>query len=463
MTAAPGLCWESLRHVLVVVVEPAHGGGNPSCAHASVGVRALERPPENSMAEPAAAAAPRRRLVFFVRHAESCWNDGVRRRDLRELLRHVDHPITERGCEQAFALQRALQQALHEAAAAAQPGKPSQSSEAAADQTSGASAHAGAAVASGLMPMAAAREVWSSPFTRAVQTALIALLPILERGDGASSIRLKPHARETKGLGWDNIGGASGEHIPRRALALLRRRVTTPFSAQVRASLGGVRCDARESCGRWWDRLPIERMARVLRRLDDLLRDLRESTSDDPIVVVRRLARIDPSTIPRGSCRVARVATSCHQPPWPATHLEAPPLTSRGPPDRTVPPPQVSHSRFLRLMFAHCLVDTDGASVDVLALARRLRSEKLPNCAVVCCELLATDSTTSGAASDAAGPDGGSGEGRGRAVLRLHEPSAYCWPAEWPPKAVAALGTRRVHPAPEPVPIAMQLEPSTCK
>ena len=104
-------------------------------------------------------------------------------------------------CSQARQLRRVLEEAR------------ASSSKLATDATSAAAASGGAAspAATGttedaelsvIKPMLEARVVWCSPLTRAMQTSLLGLQPILDSG---ASLYLKPSIRERK-----NFGGARG-------------------------------------------------------------------------------------------------------------------------------------------------------------------------------------------------------------------------------------------------------------
>ena len=89
---------------------------------------------------------------------------------------------------------RRLRQALEEANASNKLARGTAAGGAAASDTA-------AAERSILEPMLEARMVWSSPFTRAMQTSLLGMQPILDSG---ASLVLKPAVREKK-----NLGGAA--------------------------------------------------------------------------------------------------------------------------------------------------------------------------------------------------------------------------------------------------------------
>ena len=121
--------------------------------------------------------------VYFIRHAESEWNSGAKRGPmgiLRALMK-IDHPLTKKGYSQAAALQQALRD---------QPP----------DDLAG---------------VLSAEAVWTSPQTRAVQTALVAFLPSLEKEDATAAVTLCPSVRERRNGAYsrDNVGGGVGEAL----------------------------------------------------------------------------------------------------------------------------------------------------------------------------------------------------------------------------------------------------------
>ena len=69
------------------------------------------------------------------------------------------------------------------------------------------------------------RVIWSSPLTRALQTCLIGLDPLLEQQQGGDNrVFLKPCAREKHNVGGqDTTGQVFGDEIKTRALVEMRR------------------------------------------------------------------------------------------------------------------------------------------------------------------------------------------------------------------------------------------------
>ena len=175
------------------------------------------------------------RKVMLIRHAESEHNEAERNWDLRGLLLKRDHGITTAGYKQC--------DALHEYVA-----------EQRADAAS---------------PWAdAGLELYASPLTRAIQTALIAT-------DGIDKpLVLLPDARELGAgpiAGRDSLGAAVG------VLEILDR-----VSDESARPLAIERVDAKRCERRWWSRW--EPHFRARRRVDRFLGELADG--DGPAVVV---------------------------------------------------------------------------------------------------------------------------------------------------------------------------------
>ena len=248
------------------------------------------------------------KTVIFIRHAESRWNRAKRNKNVVQMFARRDHPLTPTGYAQALALAAAV-------GAASGAGAPLSTEQASAVSNLPA-----------LAAIGGAQVVWASPLTRAVQTALVGLAPLLSR-DGGPQLLLKPIIRERKNLfGKDTLGVARGVGCGERALGELRKLGMSDSDAD---AVQGVlaRSDASEASARWWTRTR-DRNADVERRADALLAAI-EATPHETIVVV-------------------------------------------------------GHSLLLRVVFRRCqmssLPDGDGAPAS-------LRVEKLPNCGAACCTI----------------------------------------------------------------------------
>ena len=134
-----------------------------------------------------ALSVPKRKSVYIVRHGESVWNKAQKDVNVAAMLSDVDHPLNEAGREQAERLRDAIEQAAAGSGPAADEAKALQ----------------GAAV------------IMASPLTRAVQTCLIGLQPVLlPAGGAARPVLLNPNMREKRNFGGkDSSGKWCGEAL----------------------------------------------------------------------------------------------------------------------------------------------------------------------------------------------------------------------------------------------------------
>ena len=176
------------------------------------------------------------RKVLLIRHAESEHNEAERNWDLKGLLLKRDHGITAAGYAQCDALREYVAGQRADAAS----------------------------------PWADARlELYASPLTRAIQTALIAT------GGIDKPLVLLPDARELGAgpiAGRDSLGAAVG------VLEILDR-----VSDESARPLAIERVDAARCEARWWSRW--EPHVRARRRVDRFLGELADG-GDGPAAVV---------------------------------------------------------------------------------------------------------------------------------------------------------------------------------
>jgi len=287
------------------------------------------------------------KTVFFVRHGESKWNEAQAKRDVLEMVSQVDHPLNEKGYKQACELQRAIR-------AAADGGRSMLSSS--------------PSEAAALRALLGAQAVWASPLTRAIQTAVVAMRPLLEKGDGpppelmlfgadsssarlssdrssdggavaaaaaagsssgsgdqaAMELELKTNAREKK-----NVGGRDTQGLVVGAACAQRARQKLAEVAPGAERFGdGIKFNFDEVSEPWWN-TSAEARDEVRGRLLELLYQIQFSRHDTIVIV--------------------------------------------------------GHSHFFRSMFQRFLhADVGHRSTE---LASRLCKDVLPNCGVACCQL----------------------------------------------------------------------------
>lgn len=173
--------------------------------------------------------------IFLVRHGESRWNAAKKAKRYDKMMKEHDHPLNEKGYQQALELQEAIRVA--------------QSLGWSGDNAS-------------LSPQAAAARhligceaFWASPLTRALQTALIALEPLLQSSSPPRRLDLKANVREKKNWGGlDSIGRVCGVMCHQRALEELRELDADsggPSAAEV-AKLSKIQVDPLEAQEEWW-------------------------------------------------------------------------------------------------------------------------------------------------------------------------------------------------------------------
>lgn len=190
--------------------------------------------------------------IFLIRHGESVWNKAQRNKNVPQMLGQVDHPLSVDGFQQCKVLAQKLT-----AAVAEYENRANESSE--------------TGEASWMLRQLLSTEVvLSSPLTRAVETALVGVGPILKR---TGVLRLSRNAREKRNAGGlDTTGTARGaSEIAERARKTLIQAGGTESEVSEYCS---VRIDAAESHNRWWND-SSESMDKVRGRIQQFLQQLR--------------------------------------------------------------------------------------------------------------------------------------------------------------------------------------------
>jgi len=151
------------------------------------------------------------KTLFLVRHGESAWNLAVAGLDVAGMYSGVDHPLSQQGAEQGLLFRERWR---HAAAATEGEGMVGEAG------APPASAAAAAREATYVQEFARAQRVFSSPLTRALQTALLSLQG--HQAVARHGITLLRAAREVKNAaGRDTVGCNTGHACKERALSLL--------------------------------------------------------------------------------------------------------------------------------------------------------------------------------------------------------------------------------------------------
>lgn len=201
-------------------------------------------------APPEAYTAPMTKTLFLVRHGESVWNEAQDDKDVLTMLSDVDHHLNLLGRKQAERLAAHLM------------------SEFSIDD----------GAKSGI---AGVQAVMCSPLTRAVQTCMIGLRPLLVAGPAGSDhpqiqmVELNPNLREKRNLmGKDS----SGKYIGDRLAEAIRESLRTLYSDDPIAAEGlkDIELDLRLVRDRWWIGQKESDDA-LVGRIEDLMAQIRYS------------------------------------------------------------------------------------------------------------------------------------------------------------------------------------------
>jgi len=220
------------RAVLPVADLPVGGGSVEALLELprrSLSLSSLRRalqppghPPACTLARvaPSMLRGPRRKVVYLIRHGESLWNEAQADKDVYGMLSDVDHPLTAEGRAQAEALAAQLS-----AAAGATPGGDS---------------------------LLESTQVLCSPLTRAVQTCLIGLAPLLAgEGPRVRVVTLDPNLREKRNaMGKDSSGKWVGGKLQAGVRTTLRALYDD--APERAAPLCEVRLDLEMVQAKWW-------------------------------------------------------------------------------------------------------------------------------------------------------------------------------------------------------------------
>jgi len=194
------------------------------------------------------------RTVFFIRHAQSVWNAAQSSNNLYEMWKTKDHPLSQKGCAEAEALAERIQSIADDSKDTI---------------------------------MLRPDVVYCSPLTRAIQTAVIALQPVLNAsGDSSGEIVLMSAAREKQNLGGlDSKGSACGATLVQRALDETRNLYRNSEDQSTPQSLGSLRFDIEEVQEKWWSKSASDSTEQMQERLSDFMSQLLYSPSYSIIVV----------------------------------------------------------------------------------------------------------------------------------------------------------------------------------
>jgi len=193
----------------------------------------------------------RPRTVFFVRHGESYWNKAQSELDLWSMAIKKDHPLSNRGRQQAEELAARLE--------------------------------AGTA---DVEPMIHPDVVYVSPLTRAVQTAVIGFSQGLLKSRGHCEFVLMPNAREKQNLGGrDSMPTKIGADIVQHAHDELCTLYRDSEDAPVLQTFNQLVFDCQEVQDQWWRETHAESHMDLEERLEEFMSQLVFSPHRNIVVV----------------------------------------------------------------------------------------------------------------------------------------------------------------------------------
>lgn len=202
------------------------------------------------------------RLVFFLRHGESEWNRGSRTWEMDAICRMAtlhDHALSEEGVRQARRLEGDILRA-----------KVLSSDEQGFETR-----------------FISARTILCSPLTRAVQTAVVALRPLLQASDAVTPlrVRLMKEIRERRTYGGrDTTGSRVGMSVNVGVRQWLASVMGEEFACEYDDALNHV--DYSNVQEQWWDNR-AESLNAVEARISEFMEELRGTTAEQsPIIVV---------------------------------------------------------------------------------------------------------------------------------------------------------------------------------
>eukprot|EP01062_Namystynia_karyoxenos_P077190 TRINITY_DN7721_c0_g1_i2.p1 TRINITY_DN7721_c0_g1~~TRINITY_DN7721_c0_g1_i2.p1 ORF type:complete len:1072 (+),score=319.57 TRINITY_DN7721_c0_g1_i2:220-3216(+) len=186
---------------------------------------------------------PAVKRVFFVRHGQSVWNKAQAQRNVVTMMSATDHPLNEEGAAQALALQRKVRHAREQMrhrhlGGGGGRGSPTTQLEDTPEEAPPAEEF-----------MLRAQVVVSSPLTRAIQTALLSMQPVLRH---RGRLVLCRNLRERRNFGGrDSSGSACGADIMER----VRQHTAKLCDGDSREleSYMAVAFDTTEVVTKWWD------------------------------------------------------------------------------------------------------------------------------------------------------------------------------------------------------------------
>mmetsp|Transcript_6410 Transcript_6410/g.18155 ORF Transcript_6410/g.18155 Transcript_6410/m.18155 type:complete len:589 (+) Transcript_6410:225-1991(+) len=186
---------------------------------------------------------PTRKTLFYVRHGVSEWNKAQAGRDLGGMFGQVDHPLDEAGVKQALNLARQIEEAQKK----------------------------GSSELTLMSLLMAPDTVYASPLTRALETCVIGMAPVLRN---MKTLKLLRSAREKKNAGGrDTLGKDIGQDI----ITKLRKAIEMSLDKEsAEKYINNIDFDLSEVMRQWWS-VGMEQVDPFEARLSEFMSRLKYS------------------------------------------------------------------------------------------------------------------------------------------------------------------------------------------
>jgi len=227
--------------------------------------------------QPIAAQPPKtKKIVYFVRHGTSEWNQAqaslANPQSIAKMITKIDHPLAAKGIAEAMALCEKIQKVVENTKKEESPRRV---------QRSLSKKESAISPTISNENFISTNQIFVSPLTRAVQTALIALQPILI--SNRCLVVLSPNVREKRNFGGrDSTGESYDRHVEKKILSNLHSAL--PDRPERVNDILSVVFDSSQVAGCWWCE-HRETSLQVRDRIDEMFHQIQYSSESSVIVV----------------------------------------------------------------------------------------------------------------------------------------------------------------------------------
>ena len=193
--------------------------------------------------------------IYFIRHGESEFNAALERSDLVEMWSKTDHPLNLKGIEQSLCLSDKIEKAIDDE-------------------------EENEIICKDVQDFLDAEAIWTSPLSRAAQTAFIGLKehPRLIK----SGVVLLANCREFKSIGGrDSTGSKVGSDIKNRCLQKLKKYKDDGFVQKYKQ----IAWDFNDCSSKWWSGINDKGKKDIDERFNDFINFVRYRPERNIIIV----------------------------------------------------------------------------------------------------------------------------------------------------------------------------------